>query len=166
MRVNSSIVVRAPRELVWERITDPSGYLDFMVGITRWQLEDAPGEDAKIELGSRIRMLIRVGAAQIGGLIEVVECSPMGDLAWSSVTGIDQRGRWRLRNAGAGLTRVELRYSYGVAGAGIGGLLAERVAAPILGRRLRSSLQELKRVVERERLRRSAEARKAQPATA
>ena len=42
-------------------------------------------------------MLLRVGSAEVGGLIEVVECVPNRDLAWTSVTGIDQRGRWRLR---------------------------------------------------------------------
>ena len=160
MRVNSSIVVRAPRELVWEHITDPARYLDFMVGITRWQLEDAPDHETTLELGSRIRMLIRVGAAEVGGLIEIVECSPVGDLAWSSVTGIDQRGRWRLRDAGKGMTRVELRYSYGVAGAGIAGLIAERVGAPILRRRLRESLLRLKKRIEAERQRREVETRR------
>ena len=41
--------------------------------------------------------LFRVGAAEIGGLIEVVEWDEGRDLAWTSVLGIDQRGRWRLR---------------------------------------------------------------------
>ena len=44
-------------------------------------------------------MRMRVGSADIGGLIEVVECDPAADLAWTSITGIDQRGRWRLREA-------------------------------------------------------------------
>lgn len=163
MRVNSSIIVRAPKELVWEQITDPAGYLEFMSGITRWELQgdggvvDTPG---KLEMGSRIRMLIRVGAAEVGGLIEVVEMKDCRDMAWSSVTGIDQRGRWRLRDAGRGMTRVELRYSYGVAGAGLAGLLAERVGAPILRRRLRESLLRLKKRIEAERQRREAEARR------
>ena len=42
-------------------------------------------------------------------------------MAWTSVTGVDQRGRWRLREAGDGRTRVEFRFAYGVAGAGIPG---------------------------------------------
>jgi uncharacterized membrane protein len=162
VRVNSQIVVRAPRSAVWDTITDAEAYLDFMAGITRWEVDD--GGDSKLGLGSRVRMLIRVGAAQVGGLIEIVECSQGSDLAWSSVTGIDQRGRWRLRNAGDGLTRVELRYSYGVAGAGIAGLVAERVAAPILSRRLRRSLVSLKLHVERERRRADTPERSRAPA--
>lgn len=162
MRVKSTVVVRAPRAAVWETITDPGAYLDFMSGITRWELDD--GAEGSLEMGSRVRMLIRVGAAQVGGLIEVVEFKPGSDLAWSSVTGIDQRGRWRLRDGGTGLTRVELRFSYGVAGAGIPGLVAERVAAPILNRRLKQSLIELKRLTERKRRQASRPQRASVPA--
>ena len=157
MRIKSTIVVRAPRAAVWETITDPTAYLDFMSGITRWELDD--GAEGSIELGSRIRMLIRVGAAQVGGLIEIVEYKHGSDMAWSSVTGVDQRGRWRLRDAGEGLTRVELRFSYGVAGAGIPGLVAERVGAPILGRRIKQSLLGLKQRTELDRRRAAAQPR-------
>ena len=159
MRVNSSVVVRAPRDAVWRTVTDPSAYLSFMDGVTRWDLED--GEpDERLTLGSRVRMLFQVGAAEVGGLIEVVEFKENGDLAWSSVTGIDQRGRWRLRPAGQGLTRVELRFSYGVAGAGVTGLIAERVAAPILSRRLRRSVLGLKHRAEGDYRRDAAAARR------
>lgn len=164
MRINCSVIVRAPREQVWERVTDPDAYLEFMSGVTRWELEGEVGDlDRRdvIELGSRIRMLMRVGSAELGGLIEIVECNAGKDLAWSSVTGVDQRGRWRLRDAGQGITRAELRFSYGIAGAGIGGMLAERVAAPIVRRRLRTSLTELKKLVEREWRRSQAERRRA-----
>ncbi len=167
MRINSSVIVRAPREQVWAQVTDPDAYLDFMSGVTRWELEGEVGDlDRRdvIELGSRIRMLMRVGSAEVGGLIEIVECNSGKDLAWSSVTGVDQRGRWRLREAGDNLTRVELRFSYGVAGAGIGGMLAERVAAPIVRARLRSSLQQLKKLAERD-WRRAQAARRKQAAT-
>jgi carbon monoxide dehydrogenase subunit G len=163
MRVNSSVIVRAPREQVWGKVTDPAAYLDFMSGVTRWELEGEVGDLAKrdvIELGSRIRMLMRVGSAELGGLIEIVECNGGKDLAWSSVTGVDQRGRWRLRDVGEGITRVELRFSYGVAGAGIGGMLAERVAAPIVRSRLRSSVQELKKITERDWRREQANRRR------
>lgn len=166
MRINSSVIVRAPREQIWEKITDPAAHLEFMAGVTRWELQgdgDAAGAHGHIELGSRIRMLIRVGSAEVGGLIEIVECDENKDMAWSSVTGVDQRGRWRLREAGPGMTRVELRYSYGVAGSGIGGLMAERVAAPILRRRLRASLHELKKLVERD-WRRAQAGRRREPA--
>ena len=63
--------------------------------------------------------------------------------------------------AGARSTHVELRLSYGVAGAGIFGWLAEHVAAPTVRGHLRRSLQQLKRQVEHEQLRSAAAARRA-----
>jgi uncharacterized membrane protein len=63
-------------------------------------------------------MLLRVGAAEVGGLIEIVEWSECRELAWVSVMGVDQRGRWRIRNLDDGRSRVEFRFAYGVAGQG------------------------------------------------
>jgi uncharacterized membrane protein len=156
MRVQASIQVAAPASAVWAFLDDPEHYLHFMSGITRWEVS---GEQAA-GLGARYRMLMRVGSAEIGGLVEVVEHDAPSDMAWNSVTGIDQRGRWRLRERQLGRTDVELRLSYGVAGAGLLGWLAERIAAPTVRDHLRRSLQQLKRQVEHEQLRLAAAARR------
>jgi uncharacterized membrane protein len=156
MRVAESIDVSAPPELVWDQVSEPSRYLHFMSGVTRWEVEG----ERRSGLGARYRMLLRVGSAEVGGLIEVVEFDDCRDLAWTSVTGVDQRGRWRIRDRGAGRTRVELRLQYGVAGAGIPGWLAEQLAAPMVRGHLRRSLQQLKRQVEHDQLRAAAAARR------
>jgi uncharacterized membrane protein len=156
MRVQANIDVAAPPATVWEFIIDPARYLHFMAGITRWEVA---GESAT-GLGARYRTLMRVGSAEVGGLVEVVEWDEECDLAWSSVTGVDQRGRWRLREEPDDHTRVELRLAYGVAGSGILGWVAEHVAAPTVRGHLRRSLQQLKRQVEHEQLRRQAAARR------
>jgi uncharacterized membrane protein len=158
MRVGAAIDIAAPPELVWEFVTDPARYLHFMSGITRWEVTTQQDRG----LGARYRTLMRVGSAEVGGLVEIVECDERRDLAWTSVTGIDQRGRWRLRELGsASRTRVELRMQYGVAGAGILGWIAEQVAAPAVRENLRRSLQELRRQVEHEQARTTAAARRA-----
>ena len=162
MRVAAQVDVSAPAALVWEVITDPERYLHFMHGITRWEVES----DVDVGLGARYRTLMRVGSAEVGGLVEVVEYDEARDMAWSSVTGIDQRGRWRLRERELGRTHVELRLSYGVAGSGILGWIAEKVAAPTVRDHLRRSLQQLKRHVEHEQLRRQAAERRAGAGTA
>ncbi len=161
MRVVAAIDVSAPAELVWEQVTTPGRYLHFLAGVTRWESEDDT-EDAstRAELGSRYRMLMRVGSAEVGGLVEIVEHAECRDLAWTSLTGIDQRGRWRLRELEDGTTRVELRLAYGVAGSGIWGQLAERLAARTVRANLRRSLQQLKRQVEHEQTRAAARARR------
>jgi uncharacterized membrane protein len=157
MRIEEQIDVSAPRDAVWRMIADPSRLLHFMVGMTRWEVD---GEQRQ-GLGARYRMLMRVGSAEVGGLIEVVEHTENCDLAWTSVTGLDQRARWRLRDAAHGRTHVEFRISYGVAGAGVGGWIAERVAAPSVRSNLRRSLQQLKRQAEQEQLRELAATRRA-----
>jgi uncharacterized membrane protein len=144
VRIEQKVTVDAPRHLVWEYVTEPANYPVFIDGLTRW---DVAG-DRHTGLGARYRMLIKVGAADVGGLIEIVEWRPDGDMAWSSVTGVDQRGRWRLRELAEDRTRVIFRFQYGVAGGGITALIAERVAAISLNRRFRVSLLNLKRAVE------------------
>jgi uncharacterized membrane protein len=160
MRVAESITITAPPALVWEAVSDPKRYLHFMSGVTRWSVV---GEQ-ETGLGARYRMLLRVGSAEVGGLIELVEFKPARDLAWTSVTGIDQRGRWRIRERGAA-SHVELRLQYGVAGSGIWGWIAESLAARTVRGHLRHSLQQLKRQVEHEQLRVQAAARRSARAT-
>jgi uncharacterized membrane protein len=162
MRVGADVGVTAPPERVWAVISDPERMLGFMSGITRWEVAD----ERVTGLGARYLMLLRVGSAEIGGLIEIVEFDEPCDLAWTSVTGVDQRGRWRLRALAGGRTQVELRLAYGVAGSGPAGWIAERIAAPTVRGHLRRSLKQLKRLVEQEQLRdRAAERRAARAST-
>jgi uncharacterized membrane protein len=157
MRVASRIQVPAPVASVWSIVSDPERALNFMSGVTRWEVAG----EGPTGLGARYRMLFRIGSAEVGGLIEVVEWLPPFELAWTSVTGLDQRGRWRLREAPGGRTQVELRLAYGVAGSGLSGWIAERVAAPTVSGHLRRSLEQLQRLVEHEQLRERAAARRA-----
>jgi uncharacterized membrane protein len=156
MRVASSTEISAPIDRVWAVISDPERMLSFMSGVTRWEVEG----DRATGLGARYRVLFRVGAAEVGGLIETVEWDDPRELAWTSVLGIDQRGRWRLRELPRGRTAVELRMAYGVAGSGPWGWLSERIAAPTVSGHLRRSLNQLKRLVEHEQLRERAAARR------
>ena len=162
MRAAESIEVSAPPEVVWKLIADPTRYLHFLSGFTRWEVvsEDPGG------VGARYKMLLRVGSAEIGGLVEVVEWDECREIAWTSVTGIDQRGRWRLRGRPGGRTHVELRLMAGVAGSGILGWVSEQFAKPMVSDHLRRSLQQLKRQVEHEELRERAAARRAARAAA
>ena len=65
---------------MWSFVDDPARYLHFMSGITRWEVV---GEQAR-GVGARYRMLMRVGSAEIGGLVEVVEHDEPRDMAWTS----------------------------------------------------------------------------------
>jgi len=156
MRLNESVKISAPAETVFGYVADPENYLRFLSGVTRWEVVG----DKPNGLGARYRLLIRVGAAEVGGLIEMVEWDEPYDIAWHSVTGVDQRGRFRIREQD-GQSRVEFRFAYGVVGAGVAGLLTEFASAPTMRRHLRRTLQQLKRQVEHEQRRLDAERRRA-----
>jgi carbon monoxide dehydrogenase subunit G len=159
MKVARSVWVDAPPEAIWRFVSDPGHYLHFMDGITRWEVEGRK----RTGLGARYRVLMHVGSAEIGGLVEVVEHVPNRELAWASVIGTAQRGRWRIRPhpTDEHRTRVELRIG-GNAGGGLIGQLAGLVAQPAIARHVRRSLRELRRQVEHEQER--AEHRRRSPA--
>ena len=144
MRLSRSVEINAPLEEVWDYIADPTNYPHFVAGITRWEILG----ERRNGLGARYQMLVRAGAADVGGQIEIVEWKPPTDMALHSVTGADQRFRFRLRPGSGGRTKVELRWAYGVAGSGLGGLIAERVAAPQLRRDLKATMVTLKKEIE------------------
>jgi len=143
MRVEKKIVIEAPCEEVWDLVRDPANYPRLMHGITRFDQknEQEPG------VGARYTMRMRVGSADVGGEVEVVEFDPNRDMAWTSVRGIDQRGRWRLREAPGGGTTVTLRLSYDAPG-GLLATLADRLSAPMVADHLERSLENLRRELE------------------
>lgn len=143
MRVETCTEIAASPEAVWDVVADPERVRDVMVGVTRWDIEG----DCAQGLGARYRVRMLVGSAEVGGLVEVVEFDERRDLAWSSVLGVEHRGRWRLREVRPGVTRVTLRLAYSAPG-GVLGLLADRLAAPMVRANLRRSVDRLKRRVE------------------
>jgi uncharacterized membrane protein len=156
MRATAAATIAGPIETVWDVVSDPEQALSFMSGVTRWETE---GEQ-RAGLGARYRMLLRVGSAEVGGLIEIVEWDPPKELAWTSITGVDQRGRWRLRSIAPGRTHAEIRLAAGVPGAGVSGWIAERIAQPIVSSHLRNTMAQLTRLVENKRMREQAAARR------
>ena len=142
MRVAVHTEIAASRQRVWDYLIDPDHHREFMEGMTRWEVDGRK----RVGLGARFAMRMRVGSVELGGLIEIVEFDPPCDMAWTSITGVDHRGRWRLR-PGNGSTQVELRVTYYAPG-GILGSIADLVAWPIVSGQLQRSLQELKQRVE------------------
>jgi len=143
MRLEECIEIRAPRDEVWEFLADADNHPLFMAGLTRWDTQNGP----TMGCGTRINMRMKVGSAQVGSLIEVVECDAPADMAWTSVTGIDQRGRWRLRERGDNCTKVTLRLAYQAPG-GILGWIVDQIGARDVRRNVRRSVEALKEQVE------------------
>jgi uncharacterized membrane protein len=143
MRIRVATEIDAPRALVWDYLMSAGGWRQFMDGLTRWEAE----QGTRGGVGARFAMRMRVGFIELGGIVETTEFDRPCDMAWTSVTGVDQRGRWRLRELGGGRTQVELRVTYHAPG-GLVSLLADRVAYPTVRGHLERSLRELKRHVE------------------
>jgi uncharacterized membrane protein len=142
MRVEQSIEVAAPREDIWKHVSEPKRYSEFMYGSTWKPVEGEPTSGPR----ARFWLTVEVGSTELGGVVELVEWDPPHELAWTNVSGIDNRGRWILRDRGEA-TEVTMRFSYQVPG-GLLALLASRLSAPILRRDVRRSLEALKEAVE------------------
>jgi uncharacterized membrane protein len=143
VRLEHCIEIDAPRQSVWDFLAEADRHPLFMAGLTRWDVQDGPA----MECGTRINMRMRVGSAQVGSLIEVTEFEEPADMAWNSVIGIDQRGRWRLREIGPGRTKVTLRLAYQAPGGPLGWIV-DRVGSRDVRRNLVQSLVALKEQVE------------------
>jgi uncharacterized membrane protein len=142
MHIEESIEVRAPREEVWELVSRPERYEEFMFG-SHWSPVNGEPTDGP---RARFQISIEVRSIDLGGVVEVVEWDPPHEFTWTSITGIDQRGRWILRNCPAG-TMATVRASYQVPG-GVLALVASRLSKPLIRRDLRRSLEALKDAVE------------------
>ena len=145
MRVEETITIDAPREAVWDVITDPECYTRTLAGISRFDVEGTKQRG----LGARYSMRMHVGSAEVGGLVEVVEFESPSDMAWTSVMGLDHRVRWRLREQEDGTTKVTFRLSYQSPGTLLG-TIADYVSSPMVDNNLRESLERLKAEIEGE----------------
>ncbi len=143
MRVEQTVEVNAPIDAVWERVHDPSYRARYMDGFGHWQVmgEQTTG------CGARYKLHMQVGSALVGGVVEVVEYGPPHEMAWVSVTGVQHRGRWRLRETSPGRTKVTLRLSYQTPG-GVISVLVDRLSAPFVRANLRKVVQALAADVE------------------
>ena len=140
MRIERDCLIDAPRDEVWKLLSDPANYPRFMDGITRFEhVNDVEGGP-----GARYRLLLRVGSADVGGVVEIVDFQEPGDISWTSITGIDQRGRWRLRETRDGRTRVTFRLSYGSPG-GLIAAIADRISEPMVSRNIQQTMENLRR---------------------
>jgi non-ribosomal peptide synthetase component F len=94
-------------------------------GVTRWE---PCRPTTATGVGARYAMRMHVGSTDVGGEVEVVEYHDCADLAWNGVTGIEQRGRWRVREVEPGISTLTLRIAYQSPG-GLAGLIADQVSA-------------------------------------
>ena len=143
MRVEESIRIAAPREEVWGFVSKPECYSQFMVNSSWTPVEGEPTSGPR----ARWNIEIEVGSIDLSGIVEFVEWDPPHEIAWVNITGIDQRGRWILRDCNPE-TEATLRVSYQVPG-GVLALVASQFGRPLIRRDVRRSLEALREAVRR-----------------
>jgi uncharacterized membrane protein len=112
MRIEEGVEIDAATDRVWQLIKDPAALAGLDDGLSI----EADPETPNGGLHSRYRVLWRIGPVPIGADIEVVELTPGRELAWTSLTGIDHRFRFRLRELDGGRAQLVLRFGYNSAG--------------------------------------------------
>jgi uncharacterized membrane protein len=142
MRIEESIEVDAPTDRVWQLIEDPAALTGLDDGLSI----EADPETPNGGLHARYRILLRVGPVPIGADVEIVELTPGRELAWTSLTGVDHRFRFRLRELD-GRARLVLRFGY--SSPGPFGILADLASYGRVRATLRRLLAAVKAEVER-----------------
>jgi uncharacterized membrane protein len=126
MRVSHEVTIDAPVAAVWELIGEPPLYPRFLRHIT--QLDPVSGDG---DGSPRYRIEVRVGAVELGSIVEITHVSASHELSWESVNGIEHRGRWRLDEDRDHRCTVTLELHYGAPG-GVLGRVADGGALPLL----------------------------------
>ena len=141
MKLSRSVLIERPAKDVFGLVSDLARGPEWFAGITRWE----PRSRTRKDVGARYRVLVKVGAVEAGGTLVVTAWDPPRSIAWESLSGIEQRGRWRLRKSGPG-TELTLEVEYTLPGAA--GWLAERLAGRAISRDMTATLLAARRILE------------------
>ena len=144
MRIERECIVNARRKAVWDVIATLPEHPQVLAGVTAWK----PLDDKPMDVGSRIEARMRVGSAELNSRVEITEWTDGCDLAWTSLTGVDHRGRFTLRDGDdADHTIVRFRITYAPPG-GVFGLLAGRAARAIMQANVDATVRAVKQWAE------------------
>ena len=144
MRISQKIHIERPPADVFKLVGDPARYPSFLSGATTWK----PVSEQTQGVGARFRVLMKVGAVQVGGVIEVNRWEDDVCIEWTAVPGVRQAGRWLLTPTDGG-TDLEIELDSDIGG-GLVGKLVERIAAKTLMRNLWATLLAARRIIENE----------------
>jgi uncharacterized membrane protein len=142
MRIEESIEVEAPTETVWKLIEDPAALTGLDGGLSIEADPDTPNGG----LHARYRVFVHVGPVPVGSDVEIVELTPGRELAWTSLTGVDHRFRFRLREIDG---RAQLILRFGYSSHGPFGIFADLVSYGRVRATMRRLLAAVKAEAER-----------------
>lgn len=141
MRITERIDLPVAPARAWGAVVEPRVVVRATPGLETFEAIDG----GPLRVGSRIRALMRIGAAELGSELEVTVLNEGSDLGATSVTGIDLQVGLRVRPHGDG-TRVTVHLACTPPG-GVTGALAGAVVRPELRRRTRAMLRAIERLL-------------------
>lgn len=141
MRLSERLDVPVSPERAWRTIIDPRVIGRSLPGIVAFEVLG----DGVLRQGTRLRSVLRVGAAELGSELEVTVLRDGRDLVAAGVTGIDLHVAVRVRPQSDG-ARITVRAGYNPPG-GVPGAVAGLVALPEMRRRLREMLRAVERLL-------------------
>jgi ribosome-associated toxin RatA of RatAB toxin-antitoxin module len=142
MRLEQKLLIERPPKDVFALVGEPSRYPEFLTSITSWK----PMSDHQHGVGARFRVLTKVGAVEVGGVVSVDRWDEEEKISWSAEQGVHQSGSWTLTPLDGG-TELALVIEYDIGG-GLVGRLVERIAARTLARKMWATLLAARRIVE------------------
>jgi hypothetical protein len=124
MRIEARRAVSITPDEAWEVVSDPCAIGSLSDALIVHELE--PGSTPGI--GTRYRVLLRVGPVPVGGNVEIIEFDKAREMSWTTLTGVDHRLRLRLREHPDGGTWIIVRFAYD--SPGVFGSVADLVSFP------------------------------------
>jgi fatty-acyl-CoA synthase len=133
MRIEVKRAVSVNPAEAWDVVSDPCAIGSLSDALIVHELEEGstPG------IGTRYRVLLRVGPVPVGGNVEIIEFEKAREMSWTTLTGVDHRLRIRLREHPDGGSWIIIRFGYDTPG--VLGSVVDLVSFPSV----RSTIQEL-----------------------
>lgn len=139
--VIDSIHVRRPVAVVAPVVTDPHQLMKLMPGFARFQKVQATNQQD----GEEWDVYLEVGTLYVGGRVEITQVSDR-QIRWQSLRGTQHSFELVVAEKGDG-SKITITAQYQFAGWLIG-RATERLAVPILHRRLKAALEQMRHHLE------------------
>lgn len=140
--IEISKVISAPVGEVFGYIDDYKNTTRYMEGLTEWK----PTTKIVHGKGAYFRVAMKAGPKSLGSTVEIIEWTKNKAIAWESMEGFEQTGRWSFAKHKDG-TEVTFEMSFSFGG-GMAGKMLAKVSEPIVHMNLSKSLENLAEEVE------------------
>ena len=135
--------IAAPVETVFAYVDDHENTTKYMKGLTKW----APTTDVVHGKDAEFEVVMKAGPKDLGSVVHITAWTENKTIAWKSVDGFKQTGKWAFTKKGD-RTHVVFDMEYDLGG-GIAGKMLGKVAEPVVRGNLEQSVNDLKAQTEK-----------------